>query len=192
MGITGLQSDDQGLKGILQKEGVVVATQQLLKCLDLHGPDFDGTPKRIARMWWKFIKPKGVDMTTFELKGKGGMIFIKNHECWSFCPHHLLPVRYVIKVGYLPENRQVLGLSKLARVCDSLMHKMPLQEDLAGMIARPIIKVLNPKGVGVIIEGEHLCMRMRGVESSCATAVSTFFWGEILTDESTRKEFMAL
>ena len=163
-----------------------------LQLTGLHGPNFKGTPERVARAWQAFLGQELFDITSFQLERKGGTILIKNHECWSFCPHHLLPVRYIVKVGYIPNKQKVLGLSKLARIVNAQMSKMPLQEDLAAMIAQPIIDSINPKGVGVIINGEHLCMRMRGVESTHAEAVSTFFWGVHLDDDTARKEFMLL
>ena len=158
---------------------------------NLQGPNLIGTAERVAKAWHLFLHPEPFELTSFIPKGKTGMIFIKNHECWSFCPHHLLPVRYTVKVGYLPE-KEVLGLSKLARIADDQMRHMPLQEELASMIAQPIIDCLQPKGVGVIIQGEHMCMRMRGVESTHSEAVSTLMWGLFLEDPKAREEFILL
>jgi len=158
---------------------------------DIENPNFIGTPERVARMWSTFTTPKQYQLTDFPLQQKGGMILVKNHECWSFCPHHLLPVKYLCKMAYVPESK-VLGLSKLAWIADDLMRLMPLQEELPSLIGKRIQEAIMPKGVGVIIQGEHLCMRMRGVESSHAEAVSSFVSGCFLTDQSCREEFMML
>jgi len=171
--------------------GVRFATEAFLRTYNLKGSNFEETPDRVSNMWKTFFTPIKYTLTTFPLKKKGGMILIKNHECWSFCPHHLLPVKYLVKVGYVPE-KLVLGLSKLARIADIMMQKMPLQEDLAEMIASRIIESIEPKGVGVVVTGEHMCMKMRGVESSHVNAVSTFMWGVFLDDVKARDEFLSL
>ncbi len=165
--------------------------ETMLRELGYSGPNFDSTPERVARMWKKFTTPKKYNMTDFPLTQKGGMIVVKNHECWSFCPHHLLPVRYTCKMAYIPEGR-VLGLSKLAWIADDLMRLMPLQEELPSLIGKKIQEAIEPKGVGVIVSGTHLCMRMRGVESSHAEAVSSFMGGIFLSDSKAREEFLTL
>lgn len=168
-----------------------VCYQQILDILNYSGVNFDDTPARVARMMLKFHEPITYNTTSFPLSQKGGMIVVKNHECWSMCPHHLLPVKYICKMAYVPEER-VLGLSKLAWIADDLMREMPLQEELPAMIGKRIIEAITPKGVGVIVHGEHLCMRMRGVESSHAEAVSSFLSGCFMTEHSCREEFMLL
>ena len=165
---------------------------QLLSELGLHGQNFDETPKRMEQQWYNFISPPPIKLTTFTSKVQTGHVIVKNHECWSFCPHHLLPVKYIIKIGYLPKGKKVLGLSKLARICDSVMYKMPLQEELGAMIVQPLIEAVQPRAAGAVINGQHLCMRMRGVESSCAEAVTDFMWGLYLEDASARQEFLSL
>lgn len=174
--------------------GIANCIHEMLELMgfDAQSPNFKNTPARVARMWKAFLHPEPCSFTSFPLEGKGGMICVKNHECWSFCPHHLLPVKYTVKIGYLPEGGKVLGLSKLARIADCAMCCLPLQEDLAELIARPIIEQIQPKGVGVVIHGEHLCMRMRGVESRCASAMTTFMWGLFRSDHRAREEFLLL
>ena len=168
-----------------------VCYEKILETLGYHGPNFADTPKRVARMLIRFHEPVTYNTTSFPLTQKGGMIIVKNHECWSFCPHHLLPVKYIIKMAYVPEAK-VLGLSKLAWIADDLMRFMPLQEELASLIGQEIQKAILPKGVGVIVTGTHLCMRMRGVESAHAEAVSSFMSGLFLTDDKCRMEFITL
>jgi len=176
-----------------KKEQKIVSylTENLLNHYDLHGPNFDGTPERVQRMLNEFFNTPKPNMTTFPLEGKAGMIVVKDHTAWSFCPHHLLPVRYIFKIGYIPEER-VLGLSKLARVADYVVTRLPLQEDAAEMVADIIEEAIHPKGIGVVVDGEHLCMKMRGVRSTNATAHSSFLTGCFLIEQSCREEFLSL
>jgi GTP cyclohydrolase I len=174
------------------QERLEATLQVLLEELELRGQHFKGTPERVARMWSAFLNPKPFITTTFETKEKTGFIIIKDHLCYSFCPHHLLPVKYTIKVGYLPKDSRILGLSKVARICDYQMHLLPVQEDLGSMIAKDLIGAIRPKGIGIIVHGEHMCMQMRGVESRCASATTTFMTGVLLEDQSAREEFLLL
>lgn len=181
-GICGLSRCAQAVEKLYTK---------LLSQLELSGPNFEETPYRAAKLWCELLEPRSYRITTFPLTTPAGMVVVKNHECWSLCPHHLLPVRYICKIGYIPE-KEVLGLSKLAWIADDLMRKLPLQEELPAMIGRRIEELLNPKGVGVIVRGEHLCMRMRGVESSTASAVSSYMSGVFMDEPSCREEFLSL
>lgn len=174
-----------------QQEYIQRAYQVLLQELNLQGQHFQGTPGRAARAWKAFTTQEPLTLTSFELTEKGGMIILKNHECWSYCPHHLLPVHYDISIGYVPDTK-VLGLSKLARIADHCMPLMPIQEDLGSMISNLIEESIQPKGTGVVIHGEHLCMRMRGVESRKATCTTTFMSGLFLEDSKARSEFLTL
>lgn len=166
--------------------------QDLLEYLGLTGEHFKGTPERVDRMIRSFLTPIPYIATSFLGKERTGFVIIKDHVCYSFCPHHLLPVKYTIKLGYLPEDNKILGLSKLARICDYQMHSLPVQEDLGGMIARDLEETIKPKGIGIVIHGEHLCMQMRGVESRCASATTTFMTGVLLKEQSAREEFLLL
>ncbi len=166
--------------------------KQFLKDFSLEGPNFIDTPIRIYRMWDNFFKEDStIDLTTFPLKGKAGMIIFKDHEDWGFCPHHLLPVKYTFKIGYIPRDK-VLGASKPLRIANRVLRGLPLQEEIGEMIASQIQKEIETRGVGVIIKGEHLCMRMRGVESPCSSMVTTFMLGCFLDDPAAREEFLLL
>ena len=154
-------------------------------------PNFKDTPSRVARMWAEFLSLPQPELTTFPLTTKGGMIILRNHESWGFCPHHLLPVKYTFRIGYLPEDR-VLGLSKLARIADYTLTDLPLQEEIAPRIVNTLVGAINPKGAGCVVYGEHLCTRMRGVKSPCAEAISDIMWGLFLEDPKAREEFLML
>ena len=167
------------------------AVKNLLQQLNynIKDPNFIDTPKRVAKMWNAFRNVEKPTLTTFPLKTRGGMIILKNHISWGYCPHHLLPVKYTFRIGYIPEDR-VLGLSKLARIADWILTTLPLQEEIAPEIIDTITKAINPKGSGCIINGEHMCTRIRGVSSPCAEAISDIMQGMFLTDKSTRNEFI--
>ncbi len=170
------------------------ATKVLLKELgfDLKDPNFRQTPERVKRMWTTFCTPEPFTPTTFPLKEKTrGIIILKDHVTWGFCPHHLLPVEYTFRIGYLPSDR-VLGLSKLARLANSITSTMPLQEDIAPSVVNWLNQLLHPKGCGCTVHGKHFCTRIRGVQSPCAEAVTSVQSGIFLTDQSCRDEFLNL
>lgn len=165
--------------------------RRILDHYNLIGDNFTDTPRRYLETLNSILKRPIPKMTTFPLRGKAGMILIKDYITWSLCPHHLLPVRYKFRIGYIPEDR-VLGLSKLARIADYAMSFLPLQEDIPSMICDILDKELYPKGCGVLVHGEHLCMQMRGVESENTKAISTGLRGVFLTEASCREEFLTL
>ena len=173
-------------KGIGEK-----AIKQFLDFHSLHGPNFRDTPKRVEAVYNTLLKMKMPELKTFPLRGKPGMILIKNYIAWSFCPHHLLPVKYTCRVGYIP-SKEVLGLSKPARIIDWVCSKLLLQEEMPYAIVQVIDEKLDPKGCGCIIQGEHMCMQMRGIKSPCVSAVSSFMSGVFLISEATRQEFIQL
>ncbi len=163
------------------------AIKRILNHYHLKGPNFDDTPARVERMFDTFFHIEEPKLSIFP-SSSNEMIMIKDHISWGFCPHHLLPVKYTFRIGYIP-NGLVLGLSKLPRVADYCVSFMPLQEDLPVMITDILLEKLKPQGIGVNVEGEHLCMRMRGVKSSCVSAVTTKLTGIILLNPSTHYEF---
>ena len=167
------------------------ATELFLQQYRLKGVNFEETLTRVSKMWDVFFGLKKPEMKSFPLEGKPGMIIVKDHIAWSFCPHHLLPVKYTFKIGYIP-NKRVLGLSKPARIADWICTQLPLQEEIAYKVCEEIEQAIEPKGVACVVQGEHLCMRMRGVESDHSNAVSSFVSGVFLISEATRMEFMRL
>lgn len=163
----------------------------ILDVYNLRGPNFDDTYKRVNKMWRTFFLEKPPSLTSFPLSTKPGMIVLKGHTDWGFCPHHLLPVKYTFKIGYIP-NKRVLGASKPLRIASYCLIPLPIQEDLGEMIANMITQAIDPKGVGVIITGEHSCMRIRGVKSNCVDMVTTYMTGVFLDNQPTREEFLLL
>lgn len=168
-----------------------ISAMSILKALELEGPNFEDTPRRFANTLIELTQRDKPKMTTFPLQGKAGMILTKGYITWSLCPHHLLPVRYTFRIGYIPTEK-VLGLSKLCRLADWSMSFLPLQEEIPALICNELEEVLKPRGCGVSVKGEHLCMQMRGVQSENTTAISTGLRGCFLNEADCREEFLTL
>ena len=119
------------------------------------------------------------------------MIIVKDIELYSLCEHHMLPFFGKCHIGYIPEGK-VLGVSKLARIVDLFARRLQIQERLTNEVARSIMKTVTPEGVGVVIEAQHLCMMMRGVEKQNSCMVTSAMLGSFREDQSTRNEFLKL
>jgi GTP cyclohydrolase I len=150
------------------------------------------TPRRVAKAYADFLTPKPFRLTTFPNdEGYDQLIIARNIRFHSLCEHHLLPFVGVAHVAYLPKER-ILGLSKLARLVEMFARDLQVQERLTQQIANWLQEQLDPKGVGVILEAEHLCMALRGVEKPGSTAVTSALLGVVRNDPRTREEFLRL
>ena len=154
------------------------------------------TPLRVSKSWQYLIS--GYNQTIDEVvngaifnEENQDMIIVKDINYYSLCEHHLLPFMGKVHVGYIP-NGKILGLSKIPRIVDIYSKRLQLQERLTHQIANSITDFLNPRGVGVVIEGEHLCMRMRGVEKQNAIMQTSSMTGIFRKEEKTREEFLNL
>lgn len=163
-------------------------------------PSRDGlrdTPARVARaLSEQFaglrMKPADVLTTVFDADHEE-MVLVRDIELYSMCEHHLVPFFGRAHVGYIPnEKGQITGLSKLARLVDLYARRPQLQERMTSQIADALMATLEPRGVIVIIEAEHLCMSMRGVRKPGAKTVTSAVRGSFLNSESTRAEAMSL
>lgn len=173
-------------------------TKQLLIELG-EDPDREGlikTPHRVSKSW-KFLIG-GYNQTIEQVVNDAiftvdnqDMIIVKDINYYSLCEHHLLPFMGKVHVGYIPDGK-VLGLSKIPRIVDIYARRLQLQEQLTHQIAQSITEFLNPKGVGVVIEGEHMCMRMRGVQKQNASMQTSSMTGVFRKEEKTREEFLNL
>jgi GTP cyclohydrolase I len=120
-----------------------------------------------------------------------GMVIVKDIECYSLCEHHILPFVGKVHVGYVPSDH-VIGLSKIARIVDMFARRLQIQERMGQQICDALDEVLKPKGIGVIVEAEHFCMMMRGVEKQHSRAVTSSLKGLFKEDPKTREEFLTL
>jgi GTP cyclohydrolase I len=119
------------------------------------------------------------------------MIIVRDIELYSLCEHHMLPFFGKCHIGYIPEGK-VLGVSKLARIVDLFARRLQIQERLTNQVASSIMDTVAPEGVGVVIEAQHLCMMMRGVEKQNSCMVTSAMLGSFRQDQSTRTEFLKL
>lgn len=174
------------------------AVRELLVAIG-ENPDREGlqeTPRRVARMFAETLaglrlRAEDVLTTTFDL-GHDEMVLVKDIEVYSLCEHHLVPFHGVAHVGYIPsEKGHITGLSKLARLVDVYAKRPQVQERLTTQIADSLLEILEPLGVIVVLECEHLCMSMRGVRKPGARTVTSAVRGQ-LRDTATRAEAMAL
>lgn len=174
--------------------GVEAATRDLLRALG-QAPDAPGTaatPARVAKAWAEMLSPEPFTATTFENDGGyDELVVVKDIPFWSLCEHHLLPFHGVAHVAYLPGER-IVGLSKLARVVDTFARDLQVQERLTTQVADWLTETLQPKGVGVVLEAEHLCMVVRGVKKSGSRTVTSALRGLLRDDARTRAEFLGL
>jgi GTP cyclohydrolase I len=153
------------------------------------------TPERMHKMWLELTVGYQVDIdrlingAVFDV-GYSEMVVIKGIPFYSLCEHHMLPFFGVAAVGYLPRGR-VIGLSKIPRIVEMYARRLQVQERMTQQIADCLQSRLNPYGVGVVIEAEHLCLAMRGVQKGGATMVTSSVLGTFRTTKETRDEFMA-
>ena len=120
-----------------------------------------------------------------------GMVIVKDIEFFSLCEHHLLPFFGKVHVGYIP-RKHVIGLSKIPRIVDAFARRLQVQERMGQQICDALAKILKPKGIGIVIEANHLCMMMRGVEKQHSQAVTSHVEGLFKKDPKTRQEFLDL
>jgi GTP cyclohydrolase I len=150
------------------------------------------TPRRMAGAYAELLSPRSFELTTFPNdEGYDELVLARDIPVRSVCEHHMLPFVGVAHVGYLPGER-ILGLSKLARVVELFAHRPQVQERLTAQVAGWLRTQLQPRGVGVVIEAEHLCMTLRGVRSDGAATITSTLLGTLREDARSRAEFLAL
>ena len=160
--------------------------------LQLDTESLRQTPKRMAQAYAELLTPREFDLTTFPNdEGYDELVLVRAIPVKSVCEHHLLPFTGVAHVGYLPGAR-ILGLSKIARVVELFAHRPQVQERLTKQIADWLQEQLQPRGVGVVIEAEHLCMTLRGVQATGARTLTSTLLGTLREDPRSRAEFLAL
>lgn len=158
----------------------------------LDSEHLQATPGRMARAYAELFTPRAFDLTTFpNEEGYDELVLARRIPLRSVCEHHLLPFVGVAHVGYLPGDR-ILGLSKLARIVEHFSRRPQVQERLTKQVADWLDRHLQPKGVGVVIEAEHTCMTLRGVQAVGTTTVTSTLLGSLREDARSRQEFFSL
>jgi GTP cyclohydrolase I len=172
--------------------------REILRTLG-EDPDREGlqkTPARVARAFEFFVKgyaedPTAILNSALFTEEYSEMIVLKDLDFFSLCEHHLLPFFGKAHVAYIP-NRRILGLSKMARLFEVFARRLQVQERLTTQVATSIMEAIEPMGVGVVVEAEHLCMRMRGVEKQNSVVVTSCMLGSFRSRQETREEFTTL
>jgi GTP cyclohydrolase I len=192
--------DDQALSHSKVTQADAEAAVRVLIRWAGDDPDREGlreTPARVARSYRELFagydsNPRDYLERTFEeVGGYDELVVLRDIPVVSFCEHHMLPVLGHAHVGYLPTDR-VVGISKLARVVRGFARRLQIQEKLTADIAHAIDQILKPKGVGVVIEAEHSCMSLRGVNTVGSHLITSHLTGAIRDDARTRQEFLRL
>jgi GTP cyclohydrolase I len=159
---------------------------------DIDGPELAETPRRVVAAFEELLSPAPFRLTTFDNdEDYDELVIARDIPVRSLCAHHLLPFTGVAHVGYLPD-KQILGLSKLARATEMFARGLQTQERLTTRIGAWLHEQLHPKGLGVVIEAEHLCMTLRGVQAQGARTVTSSLHGLVRDDARTRAEFLTL
>ncbi|MDR2659719.1 MAG: GTP cyclohydrolase I FolE [Spirochaetaceae bacterium] len=154
------------------------------------------TPKRVARMYAEIFSGMNEDpkthMETFFNIEHDEMVLVKDIDFYSMCEHHFLPFFGKVSVAYIPKNGRITGLSKLARVVDVIAKRPQLQERLTSAVADTVMECLQPEGVAVLVDAEHMCMSMRGVKKPGSRTVTSAVRGVFRSDLKTKNEVFAL
>jgi GTP cyclohydrolase I len=181
-------------RGTIDAPAAERAVADLLRALgkDPDAPHLTDTPRRVADAYAEMLTGRQFDLTTFPNdEGYNELVLATGIPVQSLCEHHLLPFSGVAHIGYLPGDR-ILGLSKLARVLELFARDLQVQERLTQQVADWLQEHLAPRGVGVVIEAEHLCMSLRGVRATGARTITSALHGVLREDGRSRQEFFAL
>lgn len=183
----------------MDKKKIENAVRDILEAIG-ENPDREGlkdTPKRIANMYEEIFaglnKDEGDHLDTiFKDDDHEELVLVKDIPFYSMCEHHLVPFFGKAHVAYIPRNGKLTGLSKLARVVETVARRPQLQERLTSSVADAIVNKLDPAGVLVVVEGEHMCMTMRGVKKAGSQTITSAVRGIFKTDARSRSEALSL
>ena len=183
---------------MVDKSRIEKAVREILFAIG-DNPEREGlkeTPERVARMYEEIFSGIHRDplqeIKVFEESLPDEMVIVKDIRFYSMCEHHLLPFYGSAHIAYIPQNGKILGLSKAARIVETISRKPQLQERMTREICDSISQAVAPLGVAVIVEAEHLCMTMRGIKKPGAKTITTNFNGAIQTDANLRAEAISL
>ena len=182
----------------MDKERIQNAVREILIAVG-EDPDREGlleTPKRVANMYEEIFAGLTEDpkqhIKLFNEQSNDEMVIVKDIPFYSMCEHHLLPFFGKAHIGYIPSDNKIIGLSKLARIVDNFAKKLQVQERLTSDIADFLNDNLQPKGIAVIMEAEHMCMTMRGARAAGSKTQTSALRGIMRTDAKTRAEVLSL
>jgi len=182
----------------MDKEKIKKAVRDILEAVG-EDPERDGlkdTPRRVADMYEEIFagmkKNASDDLTVFFEKEHDEIILLKDIPLYSVCEHHMVPFIGTAHVAYIPADSRITGLSKIARVVDTFSRRLQVQERLTTEIADTLMKKLQPKGVLVVIEAEHLCMSMRGIKKPGVVTTTSAVRGVFRSSQKTRSEALTL
>lgn len=182
----------------MENKQIEMAVTEILKAVG-DDPMRDGlleTPQRVAKMYGEVLSSQGVekfeDYKVFyaETTNNSQMVLIHDIPFYSMCEHHMLPFFGVAHVAYIPDNNQIIGLSKIPRLVDFASKKLSVQENITRDVAMILDEILSPKGVAVVLEARHMCVEMRGVRKGEAKTRTSYYSGKFDTDASLRSEFL--
>lgn len=182
----------------MDKERIENAVREILLAIG-EDPDREGlieTPRRVAQMYEEIFAGLGDDpkqyVKIFSESDSDEVVIVRDIPLYSMCEHHLLPFSGKAHIAYIPSDGKIIGLSKTARIVSSFAKRPQVQERLTSQIADFLNDELNPKGVAVLIEAEHLCMSMRGIRAAGAKTKTSALRGSIRKDPRTRAEVLSL
>jgi GTP cyclohydrolase I len=182
----------------MDKKKIEKAVKDILEAIgeDPKREGLKNTPSRVAKMYEEIFagakKDADKELTVFFEKEHDEIILLKDIPLYSVCEHHMVPFVGRAHVAYIPSDNRITGLSKIARVVDTFARRLQVQERLTTQIAEVIMRKLKPKGVLVVIEAEHLCMSMRGVNKPGITTTTSAVKGIFRTSQKTRSEALSL
>ncbi len=187
-----------GSSNKIDLEKVALGVRMILEGLG-ENPDREGlldTPARVSRMYQELVYGLNVDpgteITCSFSEDTDELVIVKNIPFASMCEHHLVPFMGVAHIGYIPANGKITGLSKLARVVELASKRLQVQERMTSQIAEALVQRLNPAGVIVMLEAEHLCMSLRGIKKSGSKTITSAVRGVIKSNAVTRQEALSL
>ena len=183
----------------MDHERIKAAVKELLSAVgeDIEREGLLETPERVAKMYEEIFSGLEDDPARYvklfhEAENHNELVIVRDIPLYSVCEHHLLPFIGVAHIAYIPKNGQIIGLSKFARIVDAFARRPQVQERLTGQLADFLWEQLNPYGVAVVIEAEHLCMTMRGARAAGSHTQTSALRGIMRTEAKSRAEVMAL
>ena len=174
------------------RAGIMLAVKDLLEAMgeDITREGLQGTPERVAKFYEEWMKHSTYSKMTAFTSKYDNMVIVKSVPFYSLCEHHMLPFFGLASIGYIPVNN-ILGISKLVRILDKYSRRLQVQENLTEQVAEEIERIAKPKGVMVVLEAEHMCMSMRGVEAPGTKTITSCIKG-VFTKSAPRQEFLSL